>query len=271
LKKKILSVVLLTVSLLFLCSSCLSTGKDAPFTGEGEGITYLYLEEQNLLIFSGEGPLLKENRICSLDFFKEAEYIYLSKGITELGEGVLASEKVKGVYCQGTPEILDSSLSKDLFLFEVKDFEDRTDLPFGVIGHCPSATEDLCLLCGITCYYEYVNHRPRFLIKGNPVTDNEFVTEGQSRKLDAEGFMDLDSFVFLGGSTRYFKDGKMITGEADIEDVRYKFSSDGSLYSARPIDHSVSPVHVLCILSAIPLGALLSFGVYLIYKKKNNS
>ena len=261
----------MSVSLLFLLSSCFSTGKEEPLTGEYDKITYLYLEEQKLLILNGEGPLLKENRICSLESFKQAEYLYLSGGITQLDEGIFNSETVKAIYCESTPESIDPAFSKDLLHFEVKDFESRTDLPFGVIGHCPSAYKDCCLICGITCYYEYVNHRARFLIKGIPVTENEFFTEGQRRVNTQDSFMDLENFVFLGGNLRYFKDGKMITGEADIDGVRYNFSSDGSLYSKRPIDKSVSPLQILFILSALPLGGAISCGIYLIYKKKSTT
>lgn len=221
------------------------------------------------MILVGEGPLLKENRICTLDFFKESEYIYIGKGVTALDEGIFSTENLKGIYCAEKPEMKDESLKEDLLHFYVEDFENQANLPFGTIGHCPSQREDRCLLCGITCYYEYANHSARFLIKGNPVLDGEFVTEGQKRIVDQNGIFQLDGFTFLGGAIRYFNNNQMITGDADIEGVRYNFSQDGSLYSKRPLDHHVSIGHILLILSALPVGGAISYGVYFIYKKKN--
>ena len=221
------------------------------------------------MILGGEGPLLKDNRICTLSFFKDARYLYLGQGISSLDEGIFSAEKLEQVYCASTPEINDPALKEEILHFETSDFETDPDLPFGAVGHCPSTKEDLCLICGVSCYYEYVDHAVRFLVKSKEIKDTETVTEGRKRCFDANGYLVSEGFDFVGGSICYFKDGRMITGKADIEGTRYSFSSDGALYSSRPLDQSVSITHILLIIAALPLGTAVAYGVYRIYKKKN--
>ncbi|MBQ8911697.1 MAG: hypothetical protein IJY89_03930 [Clostridia bacterium] len=268
-KRKIVSIVLLLSALLLLLPSCFSTGKNEPLAGEADGIQYLFLEEERLLILGGEGDLLKANRLCTLSFFKDAEYLYLGKGISAVDEGIFSPENLKGVYCGAKPEIKDQGIKEELLHFDVSHFEEDESLPFGAVGHCPSVTEDLCMLCGIACYYEYVNNSVRFLVKGTAVSDCEILTEGKKRSFGEDGFLKTDGFDFVGGSVRYFRDNRMITGKADIDGIRYSFSSDGALGSSRPLDRTVPVKYILCIIAALPVGALTAYGVYRIYKKKN--
>lgn len=266
-KKRIVTSVLLAFVLLPLLSSCFSAEMDEPYRGNHSGIEYLYLEDRALLIVSGKGRLEKNNRICSISFFKNAEYLFIGKDVESIDEGVFSQEQLKGVYCAAEPE-LEDALSK-IAQIRVEHFEERTDLPFLPIGHCPSEIKDECLVCSAPCYYEYLDLSVRFCLKGALVKGQTVITEGKERVFNEEGILQTEGFEFLAGAKRYFRDNRMITGSADIDGIRYNFSTEGELHSSRPLDTSVSPLHVILIIAAAPLGAAISYGVYLIYKKKN--
>ncbi|MBQ8236221.1 MAG: hypothetical protein IJZ37_06035 [Clostridia bacterium] len=269
-KLRHLCAVVVAVLLLCLTTSCFHTDVNEPAVGSHDGIEYLFLEQQELLIISGEGVLSMENRICSLELWKDARYVYIAGGVTELEGEIFFWDKLEGVYSANTLYGLGDAVI-DLVPFETEVSFERVekgeDLPFGPIGHCPSAYSESCMLCGRECYYAYADGQVRFYYKGLRVMDETQVLEGKERVFDAEGNMQEDGFCFVGGSTRYFKDGRMTTGTLDLQGIRYSFSSNGSLSSARPLDTTVSPLHIILILLALPLGAGIAFGVYRIYLK----
>ncbi len=265
--KKTVSWILLTLCLLCLLSSCFSANMDEPYRGNHDGIEYLYLEDRNLLILGGEGELKKSNRICSVSFFQKAEYLFIAKDVESVEEGILSPENVKMIFCAAAPSLEEALLSKAEL--NTEGFEEREGLPFSPIGHCPSEIKDECLVCGADCYYEYLNLSVRFCLKGELLKDQTVITEGKKRTFDREGILQTEGFDFLAGSIRYFKDNRMITGSADIDGVRYNFSSEGALHSSAPLDTSIPIWHIILIVLTLPVGACVAYGVYLIYKKKN--
>ena len=198
--------------------------------------------------------------------------MYISDGVTALEGELFFWDQLKGVYCEGTPEgikdaVIDTVSVETEIPFEK--VEAGEELPFGAIGHCPSPYSESCMLCGRECYYAYADGQVRFYYKGLRVMDEAQILEGKERVFDAEGNMQEEGFCFVGGSTRYFKNGRMTTGTLDLQGTRYSFSSDGSLASVRPLDTAVSPLHIVLILLALPLGAGIAVGVYQIYLRSN--
>ena len=265
-KRIVLSLVLCSLLTGLLCS-CFSSQRDEPYRGNRDGIEYLYLEDRALMIVSGQGVLKKSNRICTVSYFQKAEYLFVAAGVEEIEEGIFSEESLKGVYCAAEPE-LEEGLSK-IAKTDVESFEEAEDLPFSPVGHCPSEIKDECLICTASCYYEYLDLSVRFCLRGKLVKGESITTEGKQRTFNEEGILQTEGFDFLSGAKRYFRNNRMITGSADIDGVRYNFSNEGELHSSRPLDTSVSPLHVILIIAAAPLGAAISYGVYLIYKKKN--
>lgn len=266
-KKRIVISLVLCCLLSGLLCSCFSSRRDEPFRGNRDGIEYLYLEDRALMIVSGQGVLQNSNRICTVSYFKKAEYLFVAAGVEEIEEGIFSPESLKRIYCAAEPK-LEDDLAK-IAQTGVENFEESEELPFLPVGHCPSGIKDECLICAASCYYEYLDLSVRFCLKGKTVKDQSLITEGKERVFNEEGILQTEGFEFLAGAKRYFRDNRMITGSADIDGVRYNFSTEGELHSSRPLDTSVSPLHVILIIAAAPLGAAISYGVYLIYKKKN--
>ncbi len=276
-KIRMAAVAALAVVLLLLFTACFSGAQDsnAP-SGMRENVYYLYLEQESLLILRGTGTLAADNRILQMDFVPFVQEIYLSKGITGYEKGAFDSmEKLQRVYAY---ENLESNAADSLkadgsaftLLCGITDFEEKAYLLSGrLLGHCPEKISGECLLCGKDCLYQYNDLYVSLYIDGKAVKDTVVRTEGLERHFDSEGKLICEGFSVVGGYMRYFRNNRMITGNADIDGMRYSFSSDGFVVSEKVIDTKLPFRLFLPAVAAVPVGLCMVFGVRMLYKKRS--
>lgn len=271
-KKIRATACLLLAFAMFFLPSCLSGAEDsAAPSGVREGVYYLFLQEEALLILKSGGTKLSfDSRVFSMDFAPEVRCVYLAQGTEEWEKNAFEGlENLETIYIYKTCDTSDFETSARV-VSGVKDFESGVYLPSGkVLGHCPEQTLGKCLLCGKDCVYQYPDMYVNLLIDGTKVCDSSLVTEGETRHFDGEGKLLCEGFSTVGGYTRYFKENRMVTGSADIDGTRCSFSSSGALVSQRTLDRTFSPLLFLPAVGALALGMGIVWGVYRFYKRKS--
>lgn len=275
--KKLPALLLLFCVMTALCTSCLrgAENHDA-LSGEREGAHFLYESEEKLLILYTENEITKEGSLLDRSFKEEVEYLFLSIGVSYVEDGAfLCFPNLKKVFCRAKPSNIANACADGVeILLNVDDFETQSYLPSGtVLGHCPEATADCCLLCSASCGYYYEDYCCYFKRLDVNVCDETLLLEGKNLHFGKDGKLEEDGFLTLGGEKRYFENGVFRTGTFDLDGVRYALSTSSStmgvVTSEKKIDEKVPLVFILMPLAALPLGGAACFFVYRLYKKKN--
>lgn len=263
--------LLFAVTGLFVFSSCFQSAQDSDAqSGERDGVQFLYVKDEALLILSS-GTVSADNRIFSLPFAKEVKDLLLPLNVesfpAEVFEKLSALERV---WCMGTVKF-QGNVPEDIVLTQsLKRAEENPFLPSGhVLGHCPGEILEKCLLCDLPLKYEYSGQHTFVLRYNKTVYDETLTLEGKSLKIDQSGILQAEGFLVLGGETRYYENGQFRTGRMDLDEYRYFFSQEGVLLSQRKLDDHVPVSLIVVPFLGLPLGVGLCFLVRFLYRKKN--
>mgnify|MGYP001025182059 FL=1 len=256
---------------LFVFSSCFQGAQDSDArSGERDGVQFLYVEDEGLLILSS-GTIRADNRIFSLPFAAEVKDLLLPLNVESFpAEAFEKLPALERVWCVGTVEFQGNVPENIVLTQSLKRAEEDPFLPSGhILGHCPGEMLEKCLLCDLPLKYEYSEHHT-FVVRYNKTVYDETLTlEGKSLRVDRDGILQAEGFLVLGGQTRYYESGQFRTGKMDLEGYRYSFSQEGALLSWKKLDDRVPVSLIVVPLLGLPFGVGLCFLVRLLYRKKN--
>ena len=155
---------------LFVFSSCFQGAQDSDArSGERDGVQFLYVEDEGLLILSS-GTVRADNRIFSLPFAAEVKDLLLPLNVESFpAEAFEKLPALERVWCVGTVEFQGNVPENIVLTQSLKRAEEDPFLPSGhILGHCPGEMLEKCLLCDLPLKYEYSEHHT-FVLRYNGI------------------------------------------------------------------------------------------------------